>query len=1106
MNVFQRIYFFLAICCVLSIILIAKAQAKTVPIIVDHVLPDPRPATPVKFGVPFPRGELKLDEVKNVRVVDSDGNVIPHQARITATWNPNGSDGVRWLLIDTVVDKGKSYSLQFNQTNPPAPNPLPPIATANDKEITINTGPIEGTVPKKGGHLFDSLTSMGAPLCIQPEGDGPMAFNGLYIEHEKKGIFRADLDPDATVVLEESGPVRATLKADGWYVNTAGEKFCRYSVRMHFFRGRQDVKLEHTFIFTGISDEDRLKSVSLQLNRTTAAQSKNVVAITGGENLLVPNAVTDASSPAYFIQDQSERGRFDYVMHYGAGNQLKIADHGGGWLSTRNTVRQTDVAIRDAWQQYPYEFEIEQGAVRVHFWPKHGRLFDTSWDAYFWQLTDRQKRYLANDKLHKETDLDVWMTRLRKTTSATGAAKTHEIWLSFTGDADNALPTIRHRGKASLAREVAYPVLAHADPAWTCSTRALDFLPQAPKSMELFRDEENYMQALLKLVTDAPAANDMYGWWDWGAYHQHMNVGPTLPRNGTYADDAGQEAWLRARPRSHYGWGGLVWLQAMRTGQRDWLRYAQTYTLYSADRAHVHHTGNKKIAGQEYHYDNSEVPWLGGYHRDPGGTLTASNLQGKDDYVYEYWLTGDRRPLDVLLMWGEMVLADVAAGGKWGTWKPGFEVGNDIRNAGMNLHRVMMCYQATWDPRYLALAKKIADAFKPLDTMEKLAQVEDGGTDQPFDTAKGWAYEGMWLYWNVTRDEEFKKSLLAFIDRERRYEGGLGNGYGASRAFTYGYQFTKDELFLDLARNANDRMIAEGVSSRSFEPGNKINLNAMLRSLGTMATAPKQWRDANLPTYERGRHLTFYYFAPGNNYGMKETHVYFNERTDADWSFDASFSHGGRIVVYRPDGKIATEQTLDRLTPPNLRYTKLLNFKVPKDSLTGTYVLQCVEPSAALKAERDPGHQPWASIIRSDLPYVIDAPTENQFNPFLGRAIFFRVLPSTKQPAVVLGDFHFQRDIELRDLSGDWHASTHGVIPTVTGTTVLSIPRATTERTFGLFFDVPPDKYFDETPYPVRGLPGGLQLQNIPPYVAANPEDYFIPKIPTSLVENTTAP
>lgn len=1064
------------------------ASAKTIPIVVDQYVPDPRPGAPVKCGVPFPRGELKVADAAAVRVVDGGGRAVPHQARITATWNPDGSDGVRWLLVDFLADPGQSYALAFNEPGSAPAAALPAIAVITNGAIAIDTGPITGTMPDRGGRIFDGLMAMGGPLVVKPGTNDALPFNGFYVEHEKKGVFRADLDPEATVVLEESGPIRATLKADGWYANAAGEKFCRYSVRLHFFRGRQDIKLEHTFIYTGLSAEDRVRSVSLQLRRTSPEEGKNVRAFAGGEDLLAGRVVNDFTGAFRLIQDQSERGRFDLYSPASDGNPpLKYADRGGGWMTTLGTFGMS-VAIRDAWQQFPYELELESGAVRVHFWPRHGRLLDTTWDGYWWFLTEQQKRFHAGRKPHKEKELDDWIARLRKTVNATGAAKTHEVWLSFMGPGYGAYPTAQHRSYGSLAREVAYPALAHADLDWTGASRALDFLPQAARNMALFRDEENHMQALFTMVQDAMAANNWYGWWDWGGYHQHLSVGPQFPRSGTYADDAGQAAWHRAHPKSHYGWGGLLWVQVLRTGRRDWLRYAQTYTLYSADRAHTHHTGNGRTAGAEFHYDNSEIPWLGGYQYTPSGDQLASNLQGKDDYVYQYWLTGDRRPLDVLLSWGEQILAANARGAKWGTWKPGFERGNDIRNAGMQLHRVMMLYQATWDPRYLNLARTIASAFLPLDTEAKVAVAELSAPGVYFHAADGWAYEGMWFYWNVTRDEAFKKALLAFIERSRHYDAGFMGGYGFIRACTYGYQLTGDTLYLDLARGACDSIVAEGVTPWSFLPGYKMNINPFPRFLGTMLAAPPAWREANLPTHERGQQFGFRYCTWKNNPHMIGARVYFREDRDRAWSFDAAFSFGGKIVLYRPDGTVAVEKTV------NLGTNKLVRFSVPADGQKGDYALACVEPSQAWIDNVNPGEQPGlARIVRKELPLVVQAAVPPQSDPVYARAQYFGVPAGTTNAAVELRPGDRRRDCELREAGGAWRADTRGMLPRQDGALTLAIPGSGKDRRMGLSLTTPPDAYFEKGQGRV-----GVIVRNVPPFVAADPADWFVPEIPAA--------
>lgn len=1078
------------------------AFAKSIPIVVDHYLPDPRPDAPVKFGVPFPRGELKVAEAGNVRVVDGNGNVVPHQALVTATWNPDGSDGVRWLLVDAAVNVGKTYKLVFNESA--ATTNLPPVATLTNDLIQIDTGPIRGTIPAKGGNWFAGLNTLGIPMVVKRDGGGPMDFSGLYVEHEKKGIFRADLDPDATAVLEENGPVRATLKCDGWYANAAGEKFCRYSVRMHFFRGRPDIKLEHTFIFTGLSAADRLRSVSLQFQRANGDVAKRMRGMAGGDDLLDTRGLQDITGNGFFLQDQSERGRFDCIRASGSvTNFIKIADKGGGWLTTLGTEGMS-VAIRDAWQQFPWELEMDGGAVRAHLWPRHGRLLDLSWDGFWSQLTERQKLFHAKQKPHKEQNLDEWLARLKKA-NATGAAKTHEIWMSFVGAEYEKYRPVTFGAYGGLAREVAYPVIAYADPAWTCNTRALDFLPQWPKDMKLFPDEENFLQSLFTMVQDATAANNFYGWWDWGAYHQHLYVGPRVPRFGTYADDAGMEVWHRARPKSHYGWGGLPWVQYMRSGQRDWLRYAQTYTLYSADRAHAHHTGHGYVAGAEFHYDNSEVPWMGGRQHEPGGkdfrselqregdymhlftpggNILSSNLQGKDDYVYQYWLTGDRRALDVLKSWGEMVLEANAKGAKWGTWKPGFANGNDIRNAGMQLERVTLLYMATWDPRYLELAKHIASAFLPLDTPEKVAEAQMRGNR----SATGWAYQGMWFYWNVTKDETFKKAFLAFLERSRDWDASFDTSYSPIRAANYGYMLTGDELYLNLARASVDDMVSTGVSPWTFLPSWKMHVNPMPRFLGTMATAPKAWRDANLPTHERRRTLTFRYAQWKNNPHYGATRVFFREAADREWSFDATFSWGGKIALLRPDGTTAVEKVVDHHTH------KLVRFTVPKDGQSGTYTLTCLEPSEEFSKVSSPEYQAYARVVRRDLPMVVEAGGPGKSNPVTGRALYFQVPAKVTNAKVSVGDFDRKREYRVEEVGGPWRMSSRDQVPDESGGVHFDIPASDKARKFGLHFVSAPDVHVD----PFRSRPQWVRFENLPPHIAANPEDWFEPKPPAT--------
>lgn len=60
-----------------------------------------RKAWPITQGVPFAEGEL--EQGAPVRVVDSDGQVLPAQSTCLATWSKN-LKYVKWLLVDFQCD------------------------------------------------------------------------------------------------------------------------------------------------------------------------------------------------------------------------------------------------------------------------------------------------------------------------------------------------------------------------------------------------------------------------------------------------------------------------------------------------------------------------------------------------------------------------------------------------------------------------------------------------------------------------------------------------------------------------------------------------------------------------------------------------------------------------------------------------------------------------------------------------------------------------------------------------------------------------------------------------------------------------------------------
>ncbi|GAG46924.1 unnamed protein product, partial [marine sediment metagenome] len=73
------------------------------------------------------------------------------------------------------------------------------------------------------------------------------AQSGPYIVDGSGTVYRSRTATPDTVVLEERGPLRAVIRAEGWFVSDAGVPKCRYLVRLHAYAGLPFVRV----LFTG---------------------------------------------------------------------------------------------------------------------------------------------------------------------------------------------------------------------------------------------------------------------------------------------------------------------------------------------------------------------------------------------------------------------------------------------------------------------------------------------------------------------------------------------------------------------------------------------------------------------------------------------------------------------------------------------------------------------------------------------------------------------------------------------------------------------------------------------------------------------------------------
>ena len=577
----------------------------------------------------------------------------------------------------------------------------------------------------------------------------------------------------------------------------------------------------------------------------------------------------------------------------------------------------------------------------------------------------------------------------------------------------------------------------------------------------------------------------------------------------TFGNTHHLSAWHRANPKSHYYWGSYPWLMYLRTGRSPWRRYGQTYTLYSADRAFRHHTDESsgRIAGEEYHYDNSEIHWIGGWYGYPGGAMPMGNITDRHDYVYQYWLTGDRRPLDVLTTWAEGFDAQIKAGDQWlQRMVDAGPYGNWSRNIGGALNRFCIYYEATWDERFLKYAEMMAKTFHGLNVREGECGTKGDASGTPScHWHSAWVYEGLFRYYMLTGDEAVKKTAIDYCRAATDLGAGFGAGGNESGILnwcTYGYELTRDPLFLELGRRMVDREMSAWVSQSAFKPGGrKFRVVTMPRFLGAMASAPEEWRSRNLPTSHRGLSLDLRYYHP--NWGGKTKRVFLLDETDQPFSIHFAAFQAGTFAVFDPDGKLVANTEIDWLK--SIRAT----LAVPKDGKKGTYTLMCVAPGKTYYSKRWWDYPAHLNIIACDLGKIVYEASSRRGEDlaFRARAWYFSVPAGAKEveahwrPAAKEGAG--QRHFVVEEVGGPYRQSTRDMTP----------ENHHSAEAYGDFyrytFRIPPadrDRMFRCEPLHERhrvlvhesGSPGrGFVVIGAPPYVATSPESYFVPRVPS---------
>lgn len=762
---------------------------------------------PITFGVPFPKGAL--DSPDHVRVLDGDGREVPSQVNDVSSWRP-ADPSVKWIWVFFFAGEGRQYTLEFGPDVHRAPLTGPRIVVVNNQRsggwAEVTTGPLRFDVLKgeSAGFLHE--------VSLDRNGDGFSADEIVATGPAGRGSFLDlvnDEGPDGstafvrrTMIEQGSGPLHTIIRVDGEYrYAKPGHEPAPFVTRIHAYAGRTYIKVDHTFVFTGVPDKhrqapgehehiatragtilpedpsdegwtqpkDRLAAAGLALDLKTSAPGLQVRSAIGsgrwwetGERPLAastagavsllqtgpkPNRIPPVpeSSPTTRIDGFNARLSAD-------GRTVASGDRAPGWLAVSDGRQGFAMAMPRFLEEYPKELRVEAGRATAFIWsPAVEPMSFARWSS--------------------ELDREEGTTAIEN--NAQGIAKTTEAAFDFFAGAADA-----SRAHVNLGYFLAPPV-AHADPAWYGASGVFGrFAPRSDRFPAFQRALDDKFEWMLFNQRWAP----WYGMWDYGDWK-------------LYFDGRRWTSWGNNEPAEDF----MCWLQFMRTGDPRLYDAARANSRHSMDVDNLHWPSDPVYLGDT----NSSLDYwtfakqpkgspyvgIGSRHAQQHWVRTLSAHVWVEGWLADYYLSADHRGLDVAIQTAELHLRRI-----WG------EHGLTGRRLYLSLWNVLSVYDATKDERYL---KDAEDRVARILRLQNMPGQGGSLTVDRYGYADVYVSHALDLYLDLTGDARVAEALARHARRMRDvppYNHEMESYLSSVYSLVLGFRLTREpSLFAEMA-------------------------------------------------------------------------------------------------------------------------------------------------------------------------------------------------------------------------------------------------------------------------------------------------------------------
>ncbi len=571
-----------------------------------------RRGEPVSCGMPWPEGGLRSAD--QLRLVGTSGEALPLQARALDRW-PDGS--VRWCLLDWLADSDSEVRVEVTHGTPSA-NQAGPLRHREDADggLIVETGrAIFRLAP--GGHFPFASAEVDGATVLDIERSNLTARDDANCPHQA----RVD-----SVDIEESGPIRISVRVAGYLVAAGGSRLLELTARLHFYRDSAVVRID------------------LGLTNRRAAGHPGGIWSLGNDGsvflrdlslaLALPPGEAESSVVLSIDPDSASRTIDPPLEIYQA------SSGGDNWRSSAHLDRQGELPL--SFKGYRVEspsfqlegtratpiVELRRGATRIaasihEFWQNFPKAIEAGALGLILRLFPRQL-----GSCHEIQG---------------GERKTHTLLVAFAEDRISDAPLAWTHD----------PLLPSADPEWYAASGAIPCLtPSADDPNSGYRD-------LIALALEGDdtlehkrEAVDEFGWRHFGdvwADHEAARHEGDTPLISHY--------------NNQYDMVGGLGVQFLRSGDGRWHRHMRQLARHVSD-IDLYHTDRDKSAynggmfWHTVHYVDAGLSSHRSYPEAegvPGGGPSTGHLYSEGLRLH-HLLTGDPDSRTAVVQLGEYVI------------------------------------------------------------------------------------------------------------------------------------------------------------------------------------------------------------------------------------------------------------------------------------------------------------------------------------------------------------------------------------------------------------------------------------------------------------------